>query len=239
MSTWAIGDVQGCCAELVLLLDKINFDARRDRLWFVGDLVNRGPQSAATLRLIASLGDAATSVLGNHDLFMLACAAGHGKAHKGDTFEDVLHAPDATALLDWLTLQPLAHFKTARSDGDATARPIFARVRDVVELDAALRDAGRPVMLDFYADWCVSCKEMERYTFADPAVKMKLAGALLLKADVTANSADDRALLKRFQLFGPPGTIFFDAQGREIAEARLIGYQDSVQFQRTLQKAGL
>ncbi len=136
-------------------------------------------------------------------------------------------------------LQPLAHFKTARSDGDATARPIFARVRDVVELDAALRDAGRPVMLDFYADWCVSCKEMERYTFADPAVKMKLAGALLLKADVTANSADDRALLKRFQLFGPPGTIFFDAQGREIAEARLIGYQDSVQFQRTLQKAGL
>ena len=136
-------------------------------------------------------------------------------------------------------LQPLAHFKTARSHGDATARPMFARVRDVVELDAALRDAGRPVMLDFYADWCVSCKEMERYTFADPAVKLKLAGALLLKADVTANSADDRALLRRFQLFGPPGTIFFDAQGREIAEARLIGYQDSVQFQRTLQKAGL
>ena len=67
-------------------------------------------------------------------------------------------------------------------------------------------------MLDFYADWCVSCKEMERFTFTDPAVQKKLAGALLLKADVTANNADDRALLKRFSLFGPPGTIFFDAR---------------------------
>lgn len=136
-------------------------------------------------------------------------------------------------------LQPLAHLASAHRGGEASALPTFTRVRSVAELDAALQGAGRPVMLDFYADWCVSCKEMERYTFVDPAVKKKLAGALLLKADVTANSADDRALLKRFQLFGPPGTIFFDVQGQEIAEARLIGYQDSVQFQRTLQSAGL
>ena len=72
-------------------------------------------------------------------------------------------------------------------------------MRSVDELDAALRTAGRPVMLDFYADWCVSCKEMERFTFTDAAVQKKLAGALLLKADVTANNADDRALLKRFK----------------------------------------
>ena len=98
--------------------------------------------------------------------------------------------------------------------------PRFQRVRSVDELDAALRTAGRPVMLDFYADWCVSCKEMERFTFTDPAVQKKLAGALLLKADVTANNADDRALLKRFSLFGPPGTIFFDAAGKEIRAAR-------------------
>ena len=109
MSTWAIGDVQGCHDELVLLLDKINFDARRDRLWFVGDLINRGPKSAATLRLIRSFGDAAVSVLGNHDLFMLATADGYGKLHAGDTFDEVLNAPDAAALLAWVRQQKLAH----------------------------------------------------------------------------------------------------------------------------------
>ena len=136
-------------------------------------------------------------------------------------------------------LQPLARF-SARSDIDGSpATPRFQRVRSVDELDAALRTAGRPVMLDFYADWCVSCKEMERFTFTDPAVQKKLAGALLLKADVTANNAEDRALLKRFNLFGPPGTIFFDASGKEVRPARLIGYQNSRGFVETLGKAGL
>jgi len=136
-------------------------------------------------------------------------------------------------------LQPLARF-AARSDLDASpGMPRFQRVKSVDELDAAVRTAGRPVMLDFYADWCVSCKEMERFTFTDPAVQKKLAGALLLKADVTANNADDRALLKRFSLFGPPGTIFFDAAGKEVSGARLIGYQNSRGFVETLGKAGL
>ena len=135
-------------------------------------------------------------------------------------------------------LQPLARFAARDSDA-AAGMPRFQRVRSVDELDAALRTAGRPVMLDFYADWCVSCKEMERFTFTDPAVQKKLAGALLLKADVTANNADDRALLKRFSLFGPPGTIFFDAGGKEIRAARLIGYQNSRGFVETLAKAGL
>jgi thiol:disulfide interchange protein DsbD len=109
----------------------------------------------------------------------------------------------------------------------------------VAELDTALRSAGRPVMLDFYADWCVSCKEMERFTFSDREVQKKLAGALLLKADVTANNDDDRELLKRFQLFGPPGTIFFDAGGQEVRAARLIGYQNSQRFLETLAHAGI
>jgi thiol:disulfide interchange protein DsbD len=136
-------------------------------------------------------------------------------------------------------LQPLARF-AARSDIDAApGMPSFRHVKSVSDLDAALRTAGRPVMLDFYADWCVSCKEMERFTFTDPAVQKKLAGALLLKADVTANNADDRALLKRFSLFGPPGTIFFDAAGQEVRTARLIGYQNSRGFVETLGKAGL
>jgi len=112
-------------------------------------------------------------------------------------------------------------------------------LRNVAELDNALRTVGRPVMLDFYADWCVSCKEMERFTFSDPAVQRKLAGAMLLKADVTANNAQDRELLKRFGLFGPPGTIFFDASGREVAGARIVGFQNSAQFLKTLQSAGL
>ncbi len=135
-------------------------------------------------------------------------------------------------------LQPLAHLRAA-AGGEAALAPMFKPVRSVAELDAALRSAGRPVMLDFYADWCVSCKEMERFTFIDPTVRSKLGGALLLKADVTGNTADDRALLKRFHLFGPPGTIFFDAQGREVAAARIVGFQDSERFLKTLKIAGL
>jgi thioredoxin:protein disulfide reductase len=136
-------------------------------------------------------------------------------------------------------LQPLAHF-SSRSDIDASpGMPRFTLVRSSAELDAAIKSAGRPVILDFYADWCVSCKEMERFTFTDPAVQKKLAGALLLKADVTANNDHDRELLKRFRLFGPPGTIFFDARGNEIRAARLIGYQNSRGFLDTLRSAGL
>lgn len=115
----------------------------------------------------------------------------------------------------------------------------FQKISSVTELDAAIAQAGRPVMLDFYADWCVSCKEMERFTFTDPAVKAKLAGALLLKADVTANSPEDRALLKRFKLFGPPGIIFFDAQGQELAGVRVIGFQNAERFLSSLNIAGL
>jgi thiol:disulfide interchange protein DsbD len=95
------------------------------------------------------------------------------------------------------------------------------------------------VMLDFYADWCVSCKEMERFTFTDPQVRERLKHALLLQADVTANSPADRELLKRFRLFGPPGIVFFDAQGREIEGLRVIGFQDAPRFLQSLQAAGL
>ena len=115
----------------------------------------------------------------------------------------------------------------------------FKPVRSVDELDATLRTAGRPVMLDFYADWCVSCKEMEAFTFSDPVIQARLRGALLLKVDVTQNNAADRALLKRFGLFGPPGTLFFDALGNEVKVARVLGYQDSAKFAQTLTSAGL
>ena len=141
------------------------------------------------------------------------------------------------------TLKPLAGLLRAdagtASHENAAAGLAFQRIANVAELDAALAQAGRPVMLDFYADWCVSCKEMERNTFTDPAVRRRLAGALLLKADVTANSAADRELLKRFKLFGPPGTIFFDPAGQELHGARVIGFQDAERFQSSLSAAGL
>jgi len=114
----------------------------------------------------------------------------------------------------------------------------FVRVQSIAELEQKLQSPGKPVMLDFYADWCVSCKEMDALTFSDERVKPRLAGMLLLQADVTANTAEHKALLKRFQLFGPPGIVFFDAQGKEIKGLRVIGYQNAERFLRTLELAG-
>mgnify|MGYP001011443040 CR=1 FL=1 len=126
-------------------------------------------------------------------------------------------------------LQPLSVLRSSAAGSDARHLP-FVRVHTVGELDSRLATAGRPVMLDFYADWCVSCKEMERFTFADPRVQAKLAGWTLLQADVTTNSAADQALLQRFKLYGPPGIIFFDRQGREIDGIRVVGFQNADEF---------
>lgn len=109
MAIYAIGDVQGCDTELQQLLEKIAFDPAADQLWFVGDLVNRGPQSLAALRRIRALGTAAVTVLGNHDLHLLAVAAGHGKLHPSDTLDEILRAPDRDELLHWLRQRPLLH----------------------------------------------------------------------------------------------------------------------------------
>ncbi|HWJ94709.1 MAG TPA: protein-disulfide reductase DsbD, partial [Telluria sp.] len=130
-------------------------------------------------------------------------------------------------------LAPLAHL----TKGAAGHELVFKRFKTSAELDAILANTGgKTVMLDFYADWCVSCKEMEKLTFVDPKVQARLANTILLQADVTANDADDKALLKRFGLFGPPGIIFFDANGREIADSRVIGYQDARKFLVSLEK---
>lgn len=109
MATYAIGDVQGCMSELESLLAVCAFDAARDRLWFVGDLVNRGPASVEVLRFVKALGDRATVVLGNHDLHLLCLAQGLVQLRDDDTLEDVLHAPDRNELLDWLRARPLLH----------------------------------------------------------------------------------------------------------------------------------
>ena len=122
---------------------------------------------------------------------------------------------------------------------EAAASLQFTRVKSLADLDNHIAQAGgRLVMLDFYADWCVSCKELERYTFSDSRVQSRLKDTLLLQADVTANSEDDKALLARYQLFGPPGILFF-RQGQEMVNYRVTGFQDSTQFLQSLQNAGI
>ena len=109
MAIYAVGDIQGCHAELVQLLDRINFDQATDRLWLVGDLVNRGPGSLEVLRLVKSLGGSAITVLGNHDLHLLAVAEGEAELHRTDTLDGILGAPDRDELLHWLRNQRMLH----------------------------------------------------------------------------------------------------------------------------------
>ncbi len=136
-------------------------------------------------------------------------------------------------------LQPLAGLRGAGTSVQAAeARHLpFVRIRSVAELDSHLEQTGKPILLDFYADWCVSCKEMDRFTFSDPRVQSRLAGWTLLQADVTANSDDDKALLRRFQLFGPPGIVFFNQQGKEIDGLRVVGFQDAAEFAALVDRA--
>jgi thiol:disulfide interchange protein DsbD len=121
----------------------------------------------------------------------------------------------------------------------ATELP-FARVNNVAELDRAVQAAsasGRAVMLDFYADWCTSCKEMERYTFSNRQVHDELAQLTLLRADVTANNADDQALLKRFGIFGPPTIAFYGKDGQERSNYRVVGYMKAAEFAQVVSRA--
>ncbi len=137
-------------------------------------------------------------------------------------------------------LKPLGNI--GRSEASVPSTLQFSRIRDIAELDQRIAQAqgrGQLVMLDFYADWCISCKEMERFTFSDATVMAKLKPVLLLQADVTANSQADQELLKRYGLFGPPGILYFDTKGRELSDFRVTGYQDSAQFLNTLQGVGL
>lgn len=138
-------------------------------------------------------------------------------------------------------LQPLGHL-AAPSAGPVAASsdrgPAFERVKTIADVDRRIASAGKPVLLDFYADWCVSCKEMERFTYADARVASRMRDFVLLKADVTANDASDRALLKRFQLFGPPGIVFFDRDGRHLPEAAVIGFQSADRFLASLARVG-
>jgi thiol:disulfide interchange protein DsbD len=135
-------------------------------------------------------------------------------------------------------LQPLSGLRSAAGAPAAGPAVAFQRVASIAELETAIANArGKTVMLDFYADWCVSCKEMERYTFTDPGVQSRLAGMVKLQADVTVGTPDHQALLRRFRLFGPPGIVFFDPAGREIQGLRVIGFQPAAKFTTVLDQA--
>lgn len=142
MTLYAVGDIQGCAAEFDALLDAMAFEPGRDELWLVGDLVNRGPDSLGVLRRVIALGDSATCVLGNHDLHLLATAAGIRPAGPGDSFNDVLTAPDAPQLLDWLRRRPLLHH-----DARLGTVLVHAGIPPVWSLEQALARGGEVTAL--------------------------------------------------------------------------------------------
>jgi bis(5'-nucleosyl)-tetraphosphatase (symmetrical) len=174
MARWAIGDVQGCCDELEDLLQRIHFSTERDQIWFVGDLVNRGPRSLHTLRLVRSLRDNALCVLGNHDLHLLAAALVGAKVRKSDTISEILAAPDRDSLVDWLLHRPLAHYDPHRGDllVHAGVVPQWSPALTLElarEVEQALRRDARGMLSAMYADepdhWQPTLAGMDRLRF--------------------------------------------------------------------------
>ena len=222
MSTYAIGDLQGCLDPLRRLLDTLNFDPAADRLWFVGDLVNRGPDSLAVLRFVKDLGDAATCVLGNHDLHLLARGAGFGRSRAGDTLDAVLEAPDRDALLDWLRHRPLAWREGGCLMVHAGVLPAWSAddvMARAAEAEAALRDAG---YRDFFA---------RMYGNAPAAWHDGLEGVDRLRVIVNALTRlryCSAAGEMDFEDKGPPGTQaaglmpWFDVPARRSAATTLV-----------------
>ena len=222
MPTYAIGDLQGCHTSLLHLLDEIRFDPEADRLWLVGDLVNRGPASLDVLRTVKKLGDAAISVLGNHDLHLLALAEGFGRAHKGDTLDEVLNAPDRDELLAWLRRQRLAW-----RDGEvlmvhAGVLPSWTAddtMERAAEAEAVLRG---PHYRDFFA---------QMYGNAPVAWDDGLKGVERLRVIVNAFTRlryCSAAGEMEFHHKGAPGTQpagwlpWFEIPGRRSAEATVV-----------------
>jgi bis(5'-nucleosyl)-tetraphosphatase (symmetrical) len=222
MSTYAIGDLQGCQTPLLHLLDELKFDPTADTLWFVGDLVNRGPDSLAVVRLIKSLGDAAISVLWNHDLHLLALSEGFGRTHKGDTLDEILAAPDRDELLHWLRHQKLAWHEGDFMMVHAGVLPAWSvedTMRRAAEAEAVLQGMH---FRDFFA---------QMYGNAPIAWDENLHGIERLRVIVNAFTRLRYCSLEgemEFHHKGAPGTQpsgwlpWFDVPGRKSAEATLV-----------------
>lgn len=198
MATYAIGDVQGCFEELQRLLDGMSFNASSDRLWFVGDLVNRGPQSLQVLRFVHSLGEAAVSVLGNHDFHLLRRAEGFGKDRSDDSLGDVLNAPDAPQLLDWLRHRPLMHFNNGYAMVHAGLLPQWS----IDDSLALAREVESTLRGDRYREF------LERLYGAEPrAWRDDLAGWDRLRVIVNA--------MARLRFCSPLGEIELEETGTQ------------------------
>jgi bis(5'-nucleosyl)-tetraphosphatase (symmetrical) len=224
MPRYAIGDIQGCCDELKALLKRCNFSADRDQLWFVGDLVNRGPQSLETLRFVRSLGATATVVLGNHDLHLLALAYGSRRKQKdGDTLDAVLDAPDRDQLLEWLLGRPLAVFDEPRGDflvhaGLASAWTPRAAAKLAREVEAVLREDSRTLFDAMYGNkpdqWNDKLQGMDRLRFVINAfTRMRYCradGSVDLKMKAAPGEQPEELL------------PWFDVPGRKSADVRVI-----------------
>jgi len=222
MSTYAIGDIQGCYEPLQRLLEQIKFEPAQDRLWFVGDLVNRGPQSLEVLRFIKGLGASAITVLGNHDLHLLALAAGFGRAHKGDTLDAILAAPDREALLHWLRHQRLAwradNFLLVHA-GVMPGWSVDETMRLAAEAEAALQSAH-------YRDFFAEMYGNEPHTWQDALEGMArlrmIVNTLTRLRYCTADGEMD------FHNKGAPGTQpapllpWFDVPARQSSDDTLI-----------------
>ena len=206
MARYAIGDVQGCYSHLGHLLDRINFDPAADRLWFVGDLVNRGPESLQVLRLVRELGNATTVVLGNHDLYLLMVAAGFSRRGKDDTLARVLEASDRDELLAWLAQRPLAHVEDGYLMVHAGVLPAWSAEQTMArarEVEAALAgDSARKFLLHLQGDrperWSDALAGWDRLRFiVNVLTRMRFCspeGRLALRA----KGEPDKA---------PPGTV--------------------------------
>jgi bis(5'-nucleosyl)-tetraphosphatase (symmetrical) len=215
MAVYAIGDVQGCDAELGALLRKLNFSIDRDSLWFVGDLVNRGPESLKVLRRIRALGDAATVILGNHDLHLLAVF--HGSAHlrSDDTLDQILAAPDRAALLEWLQFRPLLHENAALNHcmvhaGFAPQWDLHQARQCAREFERALRRDPEALFSRLYGDqpdrWDERLEGEERLRFiANCFTRLRYLdaqGRLALRAKGSPKKAQMKSLIPWFEAPG-------------------------------------
>lgn len=175
MATYAVGDVQGCYDSLQRLLDKLEFDDGKDKLWLAGDLVNRGPRSVDVLRFAKSLGKQCSCVLGNHDLHMLAVSQGNYRHYKNSSLDDVLNAPDRDELIDWLRRQPLMHYSEKKNfamihAGLAPQWSLETALACSKEVEAVLQGNGfAKLMRDIYGNkpdrWSPNLKGMDRLRF--------------------------------------------------------------------------
>lgn len=196
MANYAIGDIQGCYAELVRLIDYLGFSASRDRLWLVGDLVNRGPDSLAVLRFAKGLGERATVVLGNHDLHLVMQSEGHGKLSAEDTLAPVLAAPDRDDLLAWLRAQPLFHVEDEYAMVHAGLLPQW----DVAQAAALSEEVSEALTAPQYRDFLAHMWGSEPSAWRDD-----LAGWDRLRVVVNA--------MTRMRFCTPEGVMEFRASG--------------------------